>query len=644
MFRNVRRALCTVAAVLLLPLAGVHTAQAADAKAVAADAPGAGYWHTSGRQILDAAGQPVRIAGINWFGFETANYAPHGLWTRDYKSMLDQIKSLGYNTIRLPFCNQMFDAGSTPNGIDFSSGKNADLVGLNSLGIMDKIISYAGSIGLKVFLDRHRPDSGAQSALWYTSQYPESRWISDWEMLATHYAGNATVIGADLHNEPHGAATWGDGSATTDWRLAAERAGNAILAKNPNWLIIVEGNECNGGVCDWWGGNLMNAGQFPVRLNVANRLVYSPHDYPSSLYAQTWFSDPNYPNNLPAVWDKYWGYLRKNGTAPVLLGEFGSRLATTSDQQWLSTLVSYLGSTSANGANDFSWTFWSWNPNSGDTGGILNDDWTTVNTTKDAYLNPIKFAFSGGVADTTAPSAPTNLSSPSHTSSSVSLSWSASTDNVGVTGYNVYNGSTLAGTVTTTSATVSGLNASTAYTFTVKAKDAAGNVSGASNAVTVTTSAASGGGSVKAQYKNNDSAPGDNQIRPGIQLVNTGSSAVTLSAITVRYWFTKDAGASTFSTWCDYALIGCGNITTRVVAVSRTRTGADSYLEIGYTSGAGSLAAGASTGDGQFRLNKTDWSNFTEAGDYSYGTGTSFADSTKVTVYQNGTLIWGVEP
>src|SRR3569623_1392782 len=102
----------------------------------------------------------------------------------------------------------MFDAGSTPNGIDFSNGKNADLVGLNSLGIMDKIISYAGSIGLKVFLDRRRPDSGAQPALSYTSQSPESLWISDWETLATHYAGNTTGIGADLHNEPHGAATW----------------------------------------------------------------------------------------------------------------------------------------------------------------------------------------------------------------------------------------------------------------------------------------------------------------------------------------------------------------------------------------------------------------------------------------------------
>jgi len=99
---------------------------------------------------------------------------------------------------------------------------------------------------------------------------------------------------------------------------------------------------------------------------------------------------------------------------------------------------------------------------------------------------------SGG-GDTTAPTAPTNLVSTGKTSSSVSFAWNASTDNVGVTGYTVqYAGGSL--NVPSNSATVSGLNANTAYTFTVTAKDAAGNVSGASNAVTVTTDASGGGG------------------------------------------------------------------------------------------------------------------------------------------------------
>ena len=93
-----------------------------------------------------------------------------------------------------------------------------------------------------------------------------------------------------------------------------------------------------------------------------------------------------------------------------------------------------------------------------------------------------------GTVDTIAPTAPTNLAASGTTSSSTNLLWTASTDNVGVTGYDVYQGATLKATVTTTSYTVTGLTAATAYTFSVKAKDAAGNVSAASNTVNVTTS------------------------------------------------------------------------------------------------------------------------------------------------------------
>jgi len=400
----------------------------------AVQAAGTGYWHTSGNKILDANGAQVRMTGINWFGFETNNYAVHGLWARDYKDMLNQIKSLGYNTIRLPYSSQLFDSGSTPNSISFycsvwyqnphpgDNSCNLDLQGLTTgLQIMDKIIGYGGSIGLRFILDRHRPDSGGQSPLWYTSAYSEARWISDWQMLAQHYAGNTAVVGADLHNEPHhvqGSPTtgscWGCGNTNVDWRLAAQRAGNAILSVNANWLIVVEGVDCfgpggitDGGDCTWWGGNLEGAQTYPVQLNVANRLVYSAHDYPHEVSNQTWFSDPTYPNNMPGLWDKWWGYLHKNNVAPVLLGEFGTKLADTSDQQWFSTITNYLGT----GATGINWTYWSWNPNSGDTGCILQDDWITVNQNKQVYLNPIEFALDGGGGPTATP-APTNTPAP----------------------------------------------------------------------------------------------------------------------------------------------------------------------------------------------------------------------------------------
>lgn len=114
-----------------------------------------------------------------------------------------------------------------------------------------------------------------------------------------------------------------------------------------------------------------------------------------------------------------------------------------------------------------------------------------IATTNAWYAVGVGAAYSGGSSDTTAPTAPTALAASGTTSSSTNLSWTASTDNVGVTGYDIYQGTTLKGSSTTTSFVVTGLTASTTYSFTVKAKDAAGNVSVASSAVSVTTTAAS---------------------------------------------------------------------------------------------------------------------------------------------------------
>jgi aryl-phospho-beta-D-glucosidase BglC (GH1 family) len=368
------------------------------------------FFHTSGNQIVDVNGKPVRIAAVSWFGFETTTYVAHGLWARNYKDMMNQMVQLGFNTVRIPYSEDIFNSASVPNSINYSL--NPDLQGLSSLQILDKIVAYAGQIGLRIVLDEHSAmaSDASNEQLWYipgSTVYTQQAWINDWVALAQRYAGNATVIGADLHNEPHGNATWGDGNAATDWRLAAEAAGNAILKVNPNWLIIVEGIQTYNGQSYWWGGNLMGAGQYPVVLNSPNHVVYSAHDYPASVSSQPWFGASNYPNNLPSVWNQYWGYLYRDNIAPVWLGEFGSKLQTTSDQQWYQQITSYLSDTTGapTGGVGMSWSWWSWNPNSGDTGGILQDDWTAVNTNKMQSLIPLEFKLppaGGGQATTTA--------------------------------------------------------------------------------------------------------------------------------------------------------------------------------------------------------------------------------------------------
>jgi cellulose 1,4-beta-cellobiosidase len=141
----------------------------------------------------------------------------------------------------------------------------------------------------------------------------------------------------------------------------------------------------------------------------------------------------------------------------------------------------------------------------------------------------------GGTGDTTPPSAPTSLSVTGTTSGSVSLSWAASTDDTGVTGYDVYRNGSLVGTSAVTSFTDAGLSASTSYTYTVKAYDAAGNLSAASNSVAATTSSGGGtGGSgcTAAYHVDNDWGSG---FTATVTVADSGSAAIAGWKVTWTY-------------------------------------------------------------------------------------------------------------
>ena len=112
---------------------------------------------------------------------------------------------------------------------------------------------------------------------------------------------------------------------------------------------------------------------------------------------------------------------------------------------------------------------------------------TSCQTGFDGEVEDYTVTVTGAQADTAAPTAPASLAASSITQTTLTLGWTASTDNVGVTGYDVYQGATKIGTTANTTVNVTGLTAATAYSFSVRAKDAAGNVSGASNTVSVTT-------------------------------------------------------------------------------------------------------------------------------------------------------------
>ncbi|MBI2954644.1 MAG: glycoside hydrolase family 5 protein [Chloroflexi bacterium] len=338
----------------------------------------ANYLHTCGSRLYDSLGSEGKITGLNWSGMEDGNYTPGGLGVRKWPEVLDQVAGLGYNTLRLPFSNQAIEPGRRIGGANFAL--NPDLQGLSGLEMLDRLVAGARDRGLKVILDRHRPTPGSWGPLWYDDEVSDERWIADWRMLAARYYGNDTVIGVDLHNEPRGPATWGSGGRDVDWRLAAERASDAILEVNPYLLIFVEGVESFDGHRYWWGGNLMGVRTAPVRLRVPNRVVYSPHDYGPNISAQPWFYESDFPLNLPGVWDRHWGYIKKENIAPVVLGEFGGRsVGSDREGQWQRSLIAYLKE------RDIGALVWSLNPG-WDTGGVLAADWQTVERDKqEAY-------------------------------------------------------------------------------------------------------------------------------------------------------------------------------------------------------------------------------------------------------------------
>ncbi|MHB1684892.1 MAG: cellulase family glycosylhydrolase [Bacilli bacterium] len=524
-----------LAALVIAGTALMAGAPVAAYAATAGSTVGTGYWHTSGNQLIDASGNPVRAAGINWYGFETTDYVVHGLWSQDYHTIMNQIQQDGFNVIRLPFSLQMVQSDPVPSAISYygTSGPiNTDLQGLTALQVMDKIISYAGQLGLKVMLDCHRSavgNSANSDGLWYNTAagYTQQNWLNDWAAMVTRYNGNSTVIAADLSNEPHtpsgsygsSGATWGTGNTATDWRLAAETAGNEILGINPHLLIVVEGisqypNPNSTYQATWWGGDLQGAQQYPVVLNVPNQLVYSAHDYGPSLFQQPWFNaNTSYSSLVNDVWNPMWGYLYQSNTAPVWVGEFGTdntsadiQSATPGSQgQWFSDLVQYLH----NNPN-MNWTYWALNGE--DSYGLLNNNYVGVaNPLKLQLLQTIQFPLGAGSTTPPPQSSAPSIASLSPTSGTAGTAVTIAGSNFGSSqGSSVVNFGATAATVTSWSNTSVTATAPNLAAGTVNVTVSVGGT--ASNAASFTVTAPSTSG---ATFSISNSAESPNPTTPG---------------------------------------------------------------------------------------------------------------------------------
>jgi endoglucanase len=321
----------------------------------------------SGRWIVDAKGKRFKLAAVNWYGAEEEDFVVAGLDKLPLATIAHELRALGFNAVRLPWSNQMFES-DPPIGAALLSA-NPPLQGKTALAVLDAVIDALAFEGIVVILDDHTSDANwccsdtDGDGLWYTPKYPEASWIADWRAIVARYASRPAVVGADLRNEPRSVcpcsnggcscqvATWGGSDPSVDWHAAAQRGGNTVLGANPNVLVFVEGVN--------YANDLTGVYSLPVALSVPNRLVYEAHDY-------AWdHNGLQSAAQLHTTLGNWWGYILAQGksyTAPVWVGEFGTCHTSptcvsdsTGQGLWFSAVGQYLA-----GA-DIDWSYWALN-------------------------------------------------------------------------------------------------------------------------------------------------------------------------------------------------------------------------------------------------------------------------------------------
>ncbi len=352
----------------------------------------AGYFSQAGK-IYDANGLEIQIRGISHFGFNGTTLQPQFLWAMGWKEQIAQIKSLGFNTIRVPFVPDTLYDNTPVDKLGYIDAKlNPELIGKTPLQVLDLWMVEADRQGMYILLDFHSVSKQRQYPTWFVSNpadfsliynnqaYTKDNWTRDLALVAQRYAKLSHFFGIDIYNEPNGLVRWSSGDPTVTnpvyfWKAAAESAAAAILAANPNLMIFVQGIFGNfDGIENStlpmnWGEDFQPQAYQPLNIQTG-KLVLTPHTYGPDVAMKSSFSAANFPANLPAHWDALFGQFSKN--VAVVIGEWGGKYGQGTggalDVTWQNSFVDYLLSKGLR--NTF---YWCYTPNSSDTGGILDD-------------------------------------------------------------------------------------------------------------------------------------------------------------------------------------------------------------------------------------------------------------------------------
>ena len=294
---------------------------------------------------------------------------------------------MGFNCVKLPYSDQMVienpvvDQGFLGANLDlldtydYTGALTDKLASPRALYVFSACVEAITQAGVAVIINNHVTSAHRRSRLnlcdagwkndrfWPICQIVQTTesWIGNWQTVMMPFIDNPLVIGADLRNEPSG--LWGTMTWST-WAAAAERAGEALLKMQPNWLMFVEGissaNDCSA------------ARLRPVKLSVPDRVIYSTHVYKWSGWSTLIpYGSRHYPS-FELDMERNWGYLLRDNVAPVWLGGFGTKhQGDSSDLNYWNHLMRYMRE------YDVDWSYSTLNSNQPSTCGLLMDDWET---------------------------------------------------------------------------------------------------------------------------------------------------------------------------------------------------------------------------------------------------------------------------
>eukprot|EP01016_Furgasonia_blochmanni_P037953 TRINITY_DN452_c0_g1_i4.p1 TRINITY_DN452_c0_g1~~TRINITY_DN452_c0_g1_i4.p1 ORF type:complete len:696 (-),score=177.50 TRINITY_DN452_c0_g1_i4:388-2475(-) len=285
-------------------------------------------------------GVPLSLKGVNWHGFNSPRGVPSLLSKYSLEEIFKMIKLWGINALRIPFCGHI-RSNPIPKEGDINYDLNRDFkIGTRPLGvyeILDKIMSMAHTQEVYVILafERyHCNQINDPKGLWYTHEYSEKEWTEILCDIVGRYISVDYFLGIDIKEEPHGITTWGNGNIETDFNSAAERAIDAIDDINVNVLIMIQGiansNASSEAKCNGDNNHIPGSNLEGVRCNkiVPNEIGKNHYAWSPPMFGpDRWphveaFKAPNFPQNMPDIWDKHFGYLMY-GDTPIVVAHFG---------------------------------------------------------------------------------------------------------------------------------------------------------------------------------------------------------------------------------------------------------------------------------------------------------------------------------